>query len=202
MFVVLWNPRDLELHNRVDASHCFNIFYIWQQAKSMRRESHVDGRKRNKFQMEIVLISSQLRALTLHLTFAPKALNVLKVSLPLSITLQSLRFRLKSHHRPQCAEKAGIQNPKLPGGRQWHSPPVGSLAVWVGQLLWFSEHLSWGDCSSAGKAYGAGIWAALASQEPIYSNSAAQAEFPGSVQGPCRVVRATQESLELWLPIR
>lgn len=56
----------------------------------MRRESHVDGRKRNKFQTEIVLISSQLRAITLHLTFAPKALNVLKVSLPLSITLQSL----------------------------------------------------------------------------------------------------------------
>lgn len=56
----------------------------------MRRESHVDGRKRNKFQMEIVLISSQLRAITLHLTFAPKALNVLKLSLPLSITLQSL----------------------------------------------------------------------------------------------------------------
>ena len=115
--------------------------------------------------------SSQFRAITLHLTFAPKALQCFKTFSSTEYysaepTRDPFRFRLKSHHRPQCTKKVVIQSPKLPGGRQWHSPPVESLAVSMGQLLWFSEHLSWGDCSSAREARRAGIWAALASQEP------------------------------------
>lgn len=144
-----------------------------------------------------------VQGITLHLTFAPKALQCFKTFSSTEYysaepTRDCFRFRLKSHRRPQCTKKAGIQNPKLPGGRQWHSPPVESLAVSMGQLLWFSEHLSRGDCSSAREARRAGIWAALASQEPICSTSTAQAEFPGSVPGPCPVVRALTPLRRAW----
>lgn len=96
------------------------------------------------------MISSQLRAITLHLTFAPKNLNVLKLPLPPSIALQSLPgvFLGSSERSDSRATighsvlKAWIQNPELPGGQQWHSSPVEILAVPMGQLSLVSEHHS------------------------------------------------------------